>query len=78
METQQLIDLNSWHPYALQCSYFLAKNNLSYDLQEDLCWFIQTQIKNATGKEFKLGYGAYTNDKAAREMIAGIAKAIQS
>ena len=78
LETQQLIDLNSWYPYALQCSYFLAKNNLSYDLQEDLCWFVQTQIKNATGKDFELGYGSYTNDKAAREMIASFAMDIES
>jgi hypothetical protein len=73
------IDKDSWYPYSMLLSYFLAKNDLPFYLMEDLSWLTQNMIKISSGKEFakKAGdYGSYSTDVAAREMVGIISKTI--
>jgi hypothetical protein len=61
-----------WHPHAILCSYFLAKNRLPYNLMEELCKLVQSCAEGfADGKKFNIGdgqSGSYTNDTSAKDI----------
>ena len=72
------IDLDQWYPHSMRAAYFLASNNLSYFLMEDLCWLIQDVVKVSTGKVYENGYGTYANDAGAREMVRSVSNNIEN
>jgi hypothetical protein len=72
------INLDQWYPHSIRVAYFLAANNLPYLLMEDLCWLIQDVVKVSTGKVYENGYGAYSNDQGAREMVRSVSINIEN
>jgi hypothetical protein len=63
---------------SIRVAYYLAANNLPYLLMEDLCWLIQDVVKVSTGKVYENGYGAYSNDQGAREMVRSVSINIEN
>jgi hypothetical protein len=69
-----------WHPYAMLCGYFLAKNSLPYALMGELSFLVQQSIKlfagptsfdKATGD-----YATYSTAEKATEIVASCSKLI--
>jgi hypothetical protein len=73
---QESIDLSEWYPHSIRAAYFLAKNNLPFKLMDQLCFLIQDVVKTSTGTEFNLGYGSYSNQMSAKEIVSSISQDI--
>lgn len=77
LKEKEQLDLTQWYPHSMRASYFLARNNLPYFLMEDLSWLVKDVVKEVSGIELPDGYGSYSNDNAAREMVAIVANNIE-
>lgn len=66
------VNVDEFYTHSIRLAYFLARNNLPYSLMDDLCWLIQDVVKISTGKIYENGYGTYTNDQGAKEMVRSV------
>ena len=45
---------------------------------DELCWLIQDVVQISTGKTYASGYGTYSNDQGAREMVWSVSSNIEN
>jgi len=63
-----------WQPHALRCAYFLAKNQLPYELMPKLCFLVKDSIDIFNGADSfdrsVNAYGSYSNAKSAADLVS--------
>ncbi|OQR82214.1 hypothetical protein ACHHYP_20813 [Achlya hypogyna] len=63
-----------WQPHALRCAYFLAKNQLPYEVMPELCFLVKDSIDLFNGTSCfgrSVGaYGSYSNATSAADIVS--------